>query len=60
MVRSAKGIRGPLLLVLWAFYKHRVTIALQRAQASAILREVVIVNEASSKLGTLYKFLLLS
>ncbi len=55
-----KGIGGPLLLVLWAFYNHRVRIALQRAQASSILKQVVIVNEASSKLGTLCKFLLLS
>jgi len=35
------------------FYKHKVSMALQRAQATYISNRVVIVREGSSRLGVL-------
>jgi hypothetical protein len=48
-----KGTKGPLLLVLHSFYKHKVSMALGRAQATYISNRVVIVGEGSSRLGVL-------
>jgi hypothetical protein len=46
VVSSTKGIKSPPLSILQIFYRQKVAIALQRAQASSILRWVVAANEA--------------
>jgi hypothetical protein len=53
MVWTTKGTKGPLLSVLHSFYKHKVSMALQRAQATYISNRVVIVGEGSFRLGVL-------
>ncbi len=39
--------------MLLSFYRQRMLVALQRAQAASISRHIVIVRKASSKLGVL-------
>jgi hypothetical protein len=44
---STKCSNGPSLAFLHAFYKQRVSIALQRVEATSIFRHVVIAGEGS-------------
>ncbi len=46
VVQLAKGIGGPPLTILCAFYRQR--ISLQRTQGASILKHVVIESEGSS------------
>jgi len=48
---GAKGITSPPLLILHTSYKHRVLVALQRAQTICILKHVIVVSEGLSRLG---------
>ncbi len=57
MVWLRNDAKGPLLVVLCAFYRQRVSITLQRAQATSYLKDVVVVGEGSSKLITLSIFI---
>jgi len=52
----AKGINGPPLMILHAFYRPKVSIALQRMQVVSILRCVIIVDECCSRLIALFYF----
>jgi len=56
MVSLVKGNTCLLLLVLWAFYRQKVVVTLQRAQASSILRWTGVTNKAFSNLGVIWKF----
>jgi hypothetical protein len=61
MAWSAKGSRGPSLLIIRSFYRHKLCVALRRVQATTLLHQVVVaVGEASSKLGVLPSFSLIS
>jgi hypothetical protein len=53
MVLLVKGNICLLLLLLWAFYKQKVAVTLQRAQASSILKWTGVTNKAFSKLGVI-------
>jgi hypothetical protein len=46
-----KGTRNFPVLVLHTFYKQRMLMTLQRAQAIFILKRVVVINEGSFRLG---------
>ncbi len=50
MVWSAKGTNALPLVILHVFFRQRVLVALQRAQAICILRHAIIVNASSSRL----------
>jgi hypothetical protein len=56
MVSLIKGNIYLPLLVLWAFYKQKVAVALQRAQISSTLRWTSVTNKAFSKLGVIWRF----
>jgi hypothetical protein len=56
MVSLIKGNIYLPLLVLWAFYRQKVVVALQRAQASSTLRWTGVTNKAFSKLGVIWRF----
>jgi hypothetical protein len=60
MVCLAKDINGPPLTILHAFYRPKVSIALQRMQVVFILRCVIIANEGSSRFIVVLCFLSLS
>jgi hypothetical protein len=51
MAWGVKGIASQHLLVLHTFYKHRVSVALQRAQTICILKHVIVVSEGLCRLG---------
>ncbi len=53
VVWLAKGTDGPPLANLHAFYKQRMSIVFQKAQAPSILKCVVVASEGSSRLTTL-------
>jgi hypothetical protein len=53
MAWTTKGTEGPFLTVLHSFYRHRVSVALQRVQATYLSKWVVIAGEGSSRLGVL-------
>jgi len=53
MAWTTKGTKSHLLSVLHSFYKHKVSMALRRAQATYISNRVVIVGEGYSRLGVL-------
>jgi hypothetical protein len=46
-----KGTESPLLLMLHSFYNQKVSMALQRTQATSISRHAITTREGSSKLG---------
>lgn len=56
MVPLVKSNICLLLLVLWAFYRQKVVVTLQRTQASSILRWTGVTNKASSKLEVIWRF----
>jgi len=53
---STKCYSDPPLAILHAFYKERLSIALQRVEATSIFRHVVIVGEGSFGLSVLSGF----
>lgn len=59
MTWSTRGIGHPPLLVLQAFYKQKVVVALYKNQASSILRWVII-TKASFLLNVFLEFRCLS
>jgi len=60
MVWLAKGTSGPPLVVLYAFYRQRVSIVLQKMKVVFILRCVIIVAEGFLRLVMLSIFSSLS
>lgn len=56
MAWLAKGINGPPLTILHAFYRPKVSTTLQRMQVVSILRCVIIADEDSSRLIALLCF----
>jgi hypothetical protein len=60
MVWLTKDTCSPPLVVLCAFYKQRVLVALQITHATFILRRIIVAGEGSSKLTTFSGFLSLS
>jgi hypothetical protein len=60
MVWLTKDTCRPPLVVLCAFYKQRVLVALQITHATFILRCIIVAGEGSSKLTTFSGFLSLS
>jgi hypothetical protein len=52
-VDYCKGIESPPLLVLHLFYRQKVSMALQRTQATSISRQAITTREGFSKLGGL-------
>jgi hypothetical protein len=57
MAWSMKGHGGPPLPIIHFFYKQKVSLALQRVQATTILHQVIVATkEASSRLGVLPSF----
>jgi hypothetical protein len=60
MAWSTKGINGLPLMVLCAFYRQKMLIALQRMHTDSILKHVIIVGEGSSKLTIFSSFVSLS
>lgn len=56
MVPLVKSNICLLLLVLWAFYRQKVAVTLQRTQASSILRWIGVTNKTSSKLEVIWIF----
>lgn len=60
MVWLAKGTNGPPLVVLYAFYRQRVSIVLQRMKVVFILKCVIIAGEGFLRLVMLSIFSSLS
>jgi hypothetical protein len=60
MAWSAKGISGLPIMVLCAFYKQKLSIALQRMHIDSILKHAVIVGKGYSKHIVLSSFVSLS
>jgi hypothetical protein len=60
MVWGVKGTGCLPLLILHAFYKHKVSLALQRAHVISILKHVIVISEGSSRLNVLSRVLPLS
>jgi hypothetical protein len=60
MVWGVKGTGCLLLLVLHAFYRHKVSMALQRAHVISILKRAIIISESFSRLSILLGALPLS
>jgi hypothetical protein len=60
MVQLAKCANGLSLMILRAFYRQKMSIVFQKAQALFILKCVVVASEGSSRLTTLLKFMSLS
>jgi hypothetical protein len=52
-VGGVKGIGGPPLSILCTFYRRKVSMALEHAQAISILKHVVVIGEGSFKLGVI-------
>ncbi len=55
-----KGIGGLPLVVLWVLYKQRMSITLQKAHATSILKCFVVASEGFFRLITLSSFPFLS
>jgi hypothetical protein len=57
MVWLAKGTDRPPLTNICAFYRQRISVALQRVHATSILKHVVVASECFSRLPMLSRFL---
>jgi hypothetical protein len=56
MVWLTKDTCGPPSVVLCAFYKQKVLVALQKAHTTFILMHIIITSEGSSRLITFSGF----
>jgi hypothetical protein len=56
MAWLAKGFGGPPLTILHVFYRQSVLIALQKVEDAFILKCIIVVGEAPSRLITLSSF----
>ncbi len=60
IAQSTKGTNGLRLTILHAFFRLKVSIALQRTQAIFVLKCTIMASEGSSRLSSLSIFLSLS
>jgi len=57
MAWIAKGIEGPPLSMLRFFYRHRMSVALQKMNVAPISRWAITTREDLSRLGILFGLL---